>query len=332
MNTNTKKANHNKQRFARLAKLTVAFAICYFIYSATSTYSTEIRSLANINLFALASILTLTIIYRVANANGWSIVLKALGQNISSGNALRIWITSEACRWLPGSVWSYGSRAVQARNHGASTLAAGSSLVLELLLTIAAWTITAGIGVYAFRSEFADFLQTLPLQTIGYVTVAVVVTTVAVAFGSRRICRSITSKIKQLGARFQLLLTLKTDWRMAAAAGLYYFAMCLFNGIVCSLVVNAMTPNANVPVLAVIGINATAWLIGFFAFLAPGGLVVREGALAAMLAVWMPADQALAIAIAWRILQIGAEIACMLATWTLASCKHAAHSRVLSTN
>ena len=291
---NTKTKSTAKRRILNLAKTMVAVAICYSIYSATSTYSTEIRSLANINAYALAGILALTIVYRIANAHGWSIVLMALGEKIPAGKSLRIWITAEACRWLPGSVWSYGSRAVQVRQHGASTIAVGSSLVLELILTITAWAMTAGIGLYAYRSEFAEFLQKMPVATIANVLFCLMTGVAAILYGSRRISRKIASKLQKLHDRLKLLVALNADRRLTTTAGLYYLAMCLFNGLICCFVVNTIAPDANVPVLAVVGINATAWLVGFFTFLAPGGLVVREGTLAAMLAIWMLADQALA--------------------------------------
>jgi len=83
------------------------------------------------------------------------------------------------------------------------------------------------------------------------------------------------------------------------------------------MVFRAVTPESNVPLLAVIGANAAAWLIGFFAIMAPGGLVVREGAMATLLVAWLPAEQAIAAAIIWRFLQIAVEVACMAGAYAV---------------
>ena len=88
--------------------------------------------------------------------------------------------------------------------------------------------------------------------------------------------------------------------------------MCALNGIAFCFVLNAVTAGSSIPWLVVIAANAVAWLVGFFAIFAPGGLVVREGTLALILSPWLPAEQAIAAAIVWRLVQIAAELMCVV--------------------
>jgi hypothetical protein len=91
---------------------------------------------------------------------------------------------------------------------------------------------------------------------------------------------------------------------------LFYVAMALFNGAILLIIVWSVPDGASCPASAVIAANALAWLVGFFAIFAPGGLVVRETCLATLLAQWMLPEGAIAVALAWRLVQIASEAAC----------------------
>ncbi len=54
--------------------------------------------------------------------------------------------------------------------------------------------------------------------------------------------------------------------------------------------------------------NSIAWLAGLFALFAPGGLVVREATIAVLLCGLMPPEQAVTVALAWRAVQVAAEV------------------------
>jgi len=109
--------SQTKTNLKRTAKAILAVAIVTSIWKALTSYSGQL-DLANVNAKLLTAALGITLAYRLTNACGWSFVLRALHVRLPGWTALRIWITSEACRWLPGSVWSYGSRALQAKKQG----------------------------------------------------------------------------------------------------------------------------------------------------------------------------------------------------------------------
>jgi uncharacterized membrane protein YbhN (UPF0104 family) len=91
---------------------------------------------------------------------------------------------------------------------------------------------------------------------------------------------------------------------------LFYIAMGLLNGATLVVIVRSFPGGGDCPISAVIAANAVAWLVGFFALFAPGGLILREACLASLLAPWMTPGHAIAIALAWRLIQIIAEAGC----------------------
>ncbi len=79
------------------------------------------------------------VVHRVVNTLGWTMVLWAMGRPLPARTGARIWLTSEAFRWLPGSVWAYGSRGVLAARAGIPPAVAAVSLLWELWITVLAW-------------------------------------------------------------------------------------------------------------------------------------------------------------------------------------------------
>ena len=58
-----------------------------------------------------------------------------------------------------------------------------------------------------------------------------------------------------------------------------------------------------------IAANSVAWLVGFAFIFAPGGVGIREAALALLLRPWMPLEDAAFAALLWRAAQVVEELA-----------------------
>lgn len=306
-----------KRKSVFTVKAMIGLAIFCSISLAASGYGEQLRQLKNTNWTILGLGLFFCLFYRLANANGWSYVLESLSTPLPRLVALRIWLTSEACRWLPGSVWSYGSRAMKAKKHGVPAVAAGSSLLLEMLLTIGAWVFTAVVCLISFGDSFAALLSIVPLKFVFvFATVISLAGVVAMAAAKKKAGFGengfMAKKLARLQTQFTSLKQTKINYFGVSFAFGYFCVMCFVNGIAAYFVFRAVLPNSDLPLFAVIGANAAAWLVGFFAILAPGGLVVREGTMATMLVAWLPMEQAIAAAVVWRAIQIVVEIACMI--------------------
>lgn len=301
-----------KYTILSVAKTLLAIGILWCIATSVQSYQHELATLSRIDWWWLSIALVAALGYRIANAHGWNLSLKSLGQTRPSRETLRIWLTSEACRWLPGSVWGYGSRAYQANKAGVPLVTASASLFLEIALTVLAWVTIAAVG-FALQPE--AFLQVVDWNIVRIVGIAGAIFGVFVgvtAFASKSIKGWVANRFERVAKQVQSLRQLKPNARQAFSTWAYYVGMCTLNGIAFCFVLNAVTADCSVPWIVVIAANAVAWLVGFFALFAPGGLVVREGTLALILAPWMPAEQAIAAAIVWRLVQIAAELACVV--------------------
>lgn len=261
------------------------------------------------------------LVYQFINAGVWSQVLGSLGHRVSFRQAAKVWLQSEALRWIPGGIWGYGSRVVNARELGVAKGKASASLILELALTNVAWTLAAGLLLLTPLATLAweqigQWLSigSSPLLLIGLLPPLIGLGTVLilkVPFLNR-----LALKLRNLlpWRELQLARTLRT--------GFSYLGLCLFNGLLLWAVTQAV-PGLEAPFLAAIGIAGGAWLAGFWAIGVPGGIGVREAALAGMLAIYGSLDAGIAVAVLWRSMQVAVElISLLLVTHPLGAPSH----------
>lgn len=253
--------------------------------------------------------------HRVVNARGWAFLLGALNCPIDPGLGSRIWLASESSRWLPGSVWSYGSRALIASRKGVPTELALASLVWELLLTVLAWTLVAlafapwlgaGLSAQLAAVDFSSLWRRLSQPSVALPIVGLSV----VALGM--LLPIVMRRWEAVRVKGKLLNCVNVDARGMAGVLAFFTAMAFFNGVALLPIVRDLPGGAACPVAAVIAANAVAWIVGFLTPVAPGGLVVREACLASLLAPWLSFESALAVALAWRLAQIAAEVVTFL--------------------
>ncbi|WP_168221768.1 lysylphosphatidylglycerol synthase domain-containing protein [Aquisphaera giovannonii] len=273
------------------------------------------QAVTRVGIAGLGVALAASVVHRVVNAAGWVLVVRSLGQRMDASVGVRVWLASEACRWLPGSVWSYGSRTFLAARLGMNPGTAAASLVLELLVTVCGWVMVAALGWPYLGVSLGAIAARLPAWDDRRLVACEVglgvslVLLAAIAAGSGRVrARSarLMSQLVELRRRSASLP------RLAVAAG-YFAAMGVFSGLIFLAVLRATPDGAAVPAGAAIAANALAWLVGFFAIFAPGGLGVREACLVAMLSPWMPAEEAFVLSLAWRLVQVAAEMLCFVA-------------------
>ena len=257
----------------------------------------------------------LAIGYRLANPTGWALVLRGLGYPVNCVAATRIWLHAESRRWLPGGVWGYASRAVASKELCVPASAASASMLVELLLTILAAGIVSVIGLaccWQSHSVVAEEILSNSATTIQYLVIGIIsmIVLVAIVFCSRSL---ISRKIHSLAKKASALRGLKIQPRLLLAALGYFTAMSCLNGLVNQSLLVCVDQTASVPIVAMIAATALAWLIGFFAFFSPGGILVREAALAMLLLPWMPYEVGFSLAILSRFAQLIAEVVGMVA-------------------
>ncbi|WP_261345923.1 lysylphosphatidylglycerol synthase transmembrane domain-containing protein [Tautonia rosea] len=267
-------------------------------------------SASRMNWSFLVVALSLTVVYRIANAAAWGLILRSLGHDLPFPHASRIWLLSEACRWLPGGVWNLGSRAALASRAGLPVRVTGASLGLELLLTVASWCFLALIGLTLHCESFGTLWMNLDGGKSLWIGGIVLAGGLGMAVTMRSV-PGLHAKVRSAFVRLLSAIRLQPSSGPMGVAFVSYTLLGGINGLAFFIVIEAVAPGSDLPLLAAIGVNAAAWLIGFFAVFAPGGLLVREGTAAALLVFWLPVELGLLAAAAWRLVQIASELLCL---------------------
>ena len=250
--------------------------------------------------------IVLAVVYRIINAYGWALVLKAMNSRVNGRHATRIWLRAESRRWLPGGVWGYASRVVQAEQLGISPTIASGSMLVELLLTVAAAIVLVTPFAMFYREaflhvsgSFAEYDGLFWLAVVGLPGLGFLLFVVR---------RKLQNRFQSLKQRFAILRGLQLEPRKLLPALGFYVLMGCLNGLVTTSLICSTTLNQNPPMMVVIGATSLAWIVGFLAVFAPGGMVVREATFAACVAPWIGYSTAMAIAILARLVQLAAEV------------------------
>jgi uncharacterized membrane protein YbhN (UPF0104 family) len=252
--------------------------------------------------------MVLCLAYWFLNAGVWSWILESLGHPIPYFTGVRVWLTSESLRWLPGSIWGFCSRLTAARDLGVPLAIASISLPLELTVAVTAWVIVAVVGLALsglgarLAGTYASWLP--PICAAGLVAL------LGLRLGWPVLRRQwwFSSGLERL----RTVLSLHLGRRALIRSGLLYIGLNAAHGMGFWLMLAGMGYQHTVSPVAAIGANAAGWLLGFFAIGVPGGIGVREAGAALVLSPLMPWQEAALAAALWRVLQIVAELASLL--------------------
>lgn len=265
------------------------------------------HALLNANWLLLSIAIGIAFIYLILNASVWGLILRLVGTKPKRTHAAQVWIESEAMRWLPGGIWGYASRVVEAQKLGITKANAALSLVIELSITIAAWAALGLIGIL-FSPRLREVGLTY-LEQIKVPPTAFIITLSAIAIISLIIFLSNTLQIRSkiLDATTQLRQSLM-NWKVSLRAFTEYLLLSLFYSAGFLLCIQAIGINPSPSLLESAGSYGIAWIVGLFAFGAPGGMGVREGFLYLVFQPLGIGPQIATAAILWRAIQILTEI------------------------
>lgn len=253
---------------------------------------------------SLAPAFGLCLGYWFFNAGVWSWILESLGYPIEYLTSVRVFLTSESMRWLPGGVWKFGSRVVAAQNIGIPLSIASLSLPVELAMVVVSWIIVAlgGILLSGLAGRFVAAYSKWFVPACGVALGGCFLLCLAWPVLSRQ--PVVRARLEQLRA----MLKVKPNFRALMKAELMYIFLNVFHGVGLWLMLAGMGYQHAVGPAAAVGANAVGWLVGFFAMVIPGGMGVRETATAFLLSPVMPWQEAALAAVLWRALQIVAEL------------------------
>lgn len=221
----------------------------------------------------------------------WRTILSGWSQHLSRTEAARTWFLANLGRYLPGKVWSVAGMIVLAARQGVATWAAtASAVVLQVI----------GLG-----AALALVAATLPAADTGLrvaVGAAVAAGTLAMMTWPPAI-RAVQRLVPRLAELRPLPPAAVLMGSGLSAAGWVSYGTsfwALSRGL------------GQPPLLSVgmaIGVFALAYTVGLLALFAPGGAVVREAVLLALLAPVLGPGAALTLALASRLLLTVVELA-----------------------
>jgi glycosyltransferase 2 family protein len=255
----------------------------------------------------LAASLTLLVSVYLAHAALWRLIMRDLevarpGFPIT----VRVYFLASLGRYIPGRLWQLAGLAILAQRAGMPAAAAAAAAV---------------IGQLAFLGTGLAFLAvTLPGWGGGYVAWAAAALVAALALAGLLLVSPAGRALRQrAGPRLggsrsgrQLALALKlvdhARPRHIARWGIAYLATWVALGAAFALFASAFAPEAAGQFRHLGGTVAAAYLAGYVAIFAPGGIVVREGAMTLLLNEIMPMPAAIVVAVASRLWFTAAEL------------------------
>lgn len=227
----------------------------------------------------------------------WVSMLRSAGGRLGTREAIAAWLGSNLGRYLPGKIWQLTGIAAYLRARGDSGAAAlGASIALQAVVLASG----AAVGFAALGATALGGAEPWTLALAAAVIVAA-------------LHPAVLGLLMRIGSR--LLGEPPPDGTLGAGdllvAGLVALVTWGLYGVGFWALYRGLTPMPGPGLATSTGVFAAAYIVGYLVLIAPGGLVVREGAVAALLGsvVGLPLGAAAGIAIAARLWTTVAELA-----------------------
>ena len=260
---------------------------------------------ADLGLLLIASCISL--IYLAFNSSVWGVICVAFGSRSSRIKAGMIWIESESMRWLPGGIWGYTSRIVEAQKLGLNKKKGALTLTLELCITVMSWGLIGFMGIMS--SERLRYVAECYIRKFPYLKVlciAGLIGGVVIVFMVwYKDAFSIRLKLKKVR---NIISTNRSYARCCVRSLGEYLGLGFFYALGFFMCLKGIHISNTLSFIDVSGAYALSWIIGFFAFGAPGGMGVREGVLYLTFKPLGIGEEVVAGAILWRAIQILTEL------------------------
>lgn len=226
----------------------------------------------------------------------WRHVLGALGARLSIPDAHRIWYLANLGRYVPGKVLQLAGTAYLARSKGVSPVLAVASTIVSQMFVVATAFAVAAATLPEVAGRIA-WLQPVALVCAG----GLLLVLLTPAFDR------LYYVALRLSGRSEYHVEVAWSTRLALTIGYaalwiaFGFAFWLFVGAVAHLEAGALWP--------LVGTWAIGYLAGWIVVFVPGGLGVREGVYAALLALYIPTTIAVATSVLARVWSTTVELA-----------------------
>jgi hypothetical protein len=189
--------------------------------------------------------------------------------------AARIWSISNLGRYVPGKVWQIGAMATLAERAGVSPVAAVGSSILNVIVNISTGFLVALVAGWKSFDQLSRGYTTIGVVLLVIVLGSVLLLPIALPI-LLDIARRMTGKDLAMGTVPHRAVYLAIAGNVAA---------WLLYGAAFQLFVRGVTGQAAGSFANYVTAWAWPYIFGYLAFVLPGGIGVREGALALALGV-----------------------------------------------
>jgi hypothetical protein len=203
----------------------------------------------------------------------WRRILGAWGSGLAFPDAVRIWCVSNLGRYVPGKVWQIGAMSTMAEAAGVSAVAAAGSAVLNTIINIATGFLVALLAGWRSFDTLSNGNTGIGIALLVVALGGVLLLPTAMPY-LLAIARRVTGRALDLGPipRSAIAISLVGNivaWLMYGAA---------FELFVRGVIGQAPGTFADY-------VTAYAWpyILGYLAIFLPGGIGVRDSALAVAL-------------------------------------------------
>lgn len=230
----------------------------------------------------------------------WNASLRNEPRRLTWFQAMRVFFVSNLARYVPGAVWQFAGLAAMSAEAGASPVAASVAVLLQQVVLLATGFVLILSGAPHLLGAWAQ-----TLDTASQVLIAIVLIGVLVGFGprvlpvvrrwaERVIKRPVPLPAPPSGAFALYVVRAALGW-VGYGLAFWIFGRALFGD--------------EAPHMWLAGTAyVSSYLAGLIAVFAPGGIVVREGALVLQLSGAIGTDRAVVLAIASRLWLVSVEI------------------------
>lgn len=259
--------------------------------------------------YQIQMVLTASLVYGASQfllSTAWCRLLRLGGQTMDPRTCHRIYGTTQIGKYLPGNLFHYAGRHVQAHRFGVGHVALLTASGLEVIGFLAAAGGLALAGILAWHQGASPLppLAAAGLTAGGCLAAGLIAWAVHRRFSCNPVARGVWQQRRALRLCAEALVL---DLAFVAVAG------CLVLAVVHSLPLALSWPQAG----GVVSAFAIAWILGFLTPGAPGGLGVREAAMVLLLEPITGGPDALAVAGLTRVITTAGDLAFFLMAGTL---------------
>lgn len=245
----------------------------------------------------------------------WRHVLGTLGARLSLADAHRVWYLANLGRYVPGKVLQLAGTAYLARSKGVSPVLAVASTIVAQLFVI-------GTGFAVAAATLPEAAERIAwLGPVALSAAAALLLVLLTPLFDRLYLLAL-----RIGGRPEYHVEVPWTTRLALTVG--YAGLWIAFGTAFWLFVGAVANPGSGAFWPLVGAWAIGYLAGWIAVFVPGGLGVREGVYAALLALYIAPTIAVATAILARVWSTAVELAIaggLLARYGLADLRAGAH-------